>query len=207
MNKIRKDYNFAGLEQLATDFRVYLQQSVAIDAIVISGNGEPTLHPQFEEAARLIMNLRNEHLPGRKVILLTNGAHFDSRKVIAGANLVDERIVKIDAGSDACMTSINDPLVRINMTKLLTGIRKLKDCVVQALFVDGERSNVGNEIIDEWIEVVGMVKPKSVQICTMSRPGFSNLVRAVSEDMLDGIAHKLKKRTNLECEVFAVHNR
>lgn len=206
MNKIRKEYNFASLDALANEFRTYLQQSVPIDAIVISGNGEPTLHPQFEEAVQLIVNLRNEHLPARKVILLTNAAHFDSRKVIAGANLADERVVKIDAGNDACMTSVNDPLVRINMTKLITGIRKLKDCVVQALFVEGEKSNVGTDIIDEWIEVIGMIKPKSVQICTMSRPGFNDSVKAVSEDILDSIAHKLKKRTSLECEVFSVHN-
>ena len=47
-----------------------------------------------------------------------------------------------------------------------------------------------------------MIKPKNVQLCTLTRPGFIPGVRAVSDDILDGIAFKLKKRTGLESHVF-----
>lgn len=203
MNKIRKDYEFPALEQIKTAFREYIKKSVPTDHIVISGNGEPTLYPQFEEAAQLVMELRNEHLPQTKVICLSNGAHLDSKKVVAGMNLLDERVIKVDAGNDGLMQKINDPLVRINLAKFLSGVRKLSDCVVQALFVDGDAGNSSNEALDDWIEVIGMIKPKSVQLCTLSRPCFNPNARALDEDALYGIAFKLKKRTGLESQVFA----
>lgn len=205
MNKARKDYDFPTLENLKDAFREYVKKSVATDALVISGNGEPTLYPQFDEAMQMLVELRNEHMPDKRLILLSNGAHLDSRKTITGMNLLDERVIKVDAGNDTLLQQINDPLVRINMARFLSGVRKLKDCVVQALFVTGEVSNTTPEAIEEWIEVLGMIKPKSVQICTLSRPGYNNSILAVDDDTLDGIAFKLKKRTGLESEVFPAH--
>lgn len=202
MNKIRKDYEFPTLDHLKLAFREYIKKSVTSDAIVISGNGEPTLYPQFEEAVQLITELRNEHVPDAKIVCLSNGAHLDSKKVVQGMNLLDERVIKVDAGSDALMQKINDPLVRINMAKFLSGVHKLSDCVVQALFIEGDVANTAQEVLDEWMEVVGMIKPKTVQLCTMTRPGFLPGIRAVEDDVLYGIAFKLKKRTGLESHVF-----
>lgn len=205
MNKIRKDYVFPTPDQLSLAFKEYIKASVPTDAIVVSGNGEPTLHSDFEEIMKTIVSLREEHLPGVKIVVLSNGAHLDNKKVVAGLNLADERVIKIDAGGDGLMQKINDPLIRINMARFLTGFRKLKDCVVQALFFTGDLDNTQNDAIDEWIEVLGMIKPKGVQICTLSRTAPVNPgIRAVDEDALYGIAFKLKKRTTLEASVFPV---
>lgn len=205
MNKIRKDYEFPSLEQISAAFKEYIKQSVTSDAIVVSGNGEPTLHGEFEEAMKLIGDLRNEHLPGVPVVVLTNGAHLDSKKVVAGLNLADERVVKIDAGNDTLMQKINDPLIRINMAKFLSGFRKLKDCTVQALFCQGDVDNTTAEVVDDWIEVLGMIKPKAVQICTLTRPSLTMPgLKPADEDALYGIAFKLKKRTTLEANVFSI---
>lgn len=205
MNKIRKDYVFPNVEQISLAFKEYIKKSVPTDAIVVSGNGEPTLHPDFEEMMKTLVGLREAHLPGVKIVVLTNGAHLDSKKVIAGLNLVDERVIKVDAGNDLIFQKVNAPLIRMNMAKFLSGFRKLEDCTVQALFFNGEVDNTANDLVDEWIEVIGMIKPKAVQICTLSRPSrvLPTLHPAV-EDVLYGIAFKLKKRTTLEASVFSV---
>lgn len=202
MNRIRKDYEFPTLDQITAAFRQYIKKSVPTDAIVVSGNGEPTLYPQFDDAVQRLVELRNEHTPGKKVVVLSNGAHLDNKKVVAGMNLADERVIKIDAGNDTVMQKINDPLVRINLAKFLTGLRKLHDCVVQSLFVEGEIGNAGADVLDDWIEIIGMVKPKTVQLCTLTRPGVLPGLRPLDEDALYGIAFKLKKRTGLESQVF-----
>lgn len=208
MNKIRKDYEFPTAEHLSAAFKEYIKASVAIDAIVVSGNGEPTLHADFEEMMKTLLSLRDEHVPGIKIVVLSNGAHLDNKKVVAGLNLADERVIKIDAGGDGLMQKVNDPLIRINMARFLTGFRKLKDCVVQALFFAGEIDNTGADAVDEWIEVLGMIKPKGVQITTLSRASMVNgSLRALDEDALYSIAFKLKKRTSLEASVFPVQQR
>ena len=202
MNKVRKDYDFPTLAQIQDAFREYIKKSVTSDAIVISGNGEPTLYPQFDDAVQVLKELRDQHLPGVPLLALSNGAHLDNKRVVAGLNQLDDRVIKVDAGSDAFLQTINVPLVRINMAKFLSSVDKLKDCIVQSLFVGGPNSNAGPESVDEWIEVVGMIKPKSVQICTVTRAAFQPTIHKVEDDVLDGIAFKLKKRTGLESQVF-----
>lgn len=205
MNKIRKDYEFPSLDAIKEAFRTFIRQPVISDAIVVSGNGEPTLYSDFDDAMTTIVGLRDEHLPGKKIIVLSNGAHLDSKKVVAGLNLADERVIKIDAGNDVMLQKINDPLIRINMAKFLNGFRKLKDFSVQSLFFNGEVSNLGADVVDEWIEIIGMIKPKAVQICTLSRPSLTNPnLLPADEDALYSIAFKLKKRTTLEANVFSI---
>lgn len=205
MNKIRKDYQFPSVDALKEAFRDYIKKSVPCEAIVVSGHGEPTLHTEFDQVMKCLVELRDEHLPGIKIIVLTNGAHVDNKKVVTGLNLADERVVKVDVGNDALLNKVNDPLVRINMAKFLAGLNKLKDCVVQSLFFTGDISNTGNEMIEEWIEVIGMIKPKTLQLCTLTRPSKTKSgLTPVDEDTLYSIAFKLKKRTNIEAAVFPV---
>lgn len=206
MNKVRKDYDFPSLEALTIAFKEYIKQIVTVDAIVISGNGEPTLHTDFDEVVKLITSLRNEHVPGKKVVVLTNGAHLDNKRIVTGLNLADERVVKLDAGNDVLIKKVNAPLIRINMSKFLSNLRKLTDCTVQSLFIQGTTDNTTNDAIDEWIEVLGMIKPQAIQLCTLTRPVSSEKgIKAVDEDTLYSIAFKLKKRTGLEAEVFSSH--
>lgn len=203
MNKIRKDYEFPALDKIRHEFKEYIMKSVQTNAVVVSGNGEPTLYPEFDEAMKMVVELRDAHLPGTKIVVLSNGAHLDNKKVITGLNMADERVIKMDAGNDALMLKVNDPLIRINMAKFLSGVRKLSDNVVQAVFFTGEIDNTQPEMLDDWIEVLGMIKPKGIQICTL-RASANSRFKPLDEDALYSIAFKLKKRTGLEANVFCV---
>ncbi len=203
MNKVRKDYAFPNLDQIKTGFKQYISKSVPMEAIVLSGNGEPTLYPDFDEAMKLIVELRGEHLPRTPIVVLSNGAHLDNKKVVTGLNLADERVIKVDAGNDGLLQKVNDPLIRINMAKFLSGARKLKDVSVQSLFFTGEIDNSLGDALDDWMEIMGMIKPKAIQITTITRPTpVMPGLKALDEDALYSIAFKLKKRTTLEASVY-----
>src|SRR5262249_52872423 len=145
---------------------------------------------------------RDEMAPKAKLVALSNGAHLDSKKVVQGMNLLDQRIIKMDAGNDRVMKLINGPLVRRNLVQILTGIKKLSNCSIEAMFVKGAVDNTQAADIDDWVEVIGMIKPVSVQLFTITRPPMDSNVLAVDEDTLYSIAFKLKKRTQLEAQVF-----
>ena len=203
MNKMRKDYVFPTLDELRASFKEHIKQPVPTDAIVLSGNGEPTLYPEFEDAVKCVIELREAHLPGTKIVVLSNGAHLDSKKVVSGMKLADERVIKIDAGNDKILQKVNEPLIRLNMAKFLNGLEKLGDRTTQSLFCTGEVENTQGDLIEEWIEVMGLVKPKAVQLCTITRPTpVMPGLRPADEDALYSIAFKLKKRTGLEATVF-----
>jgi wyosine [tRNA(Phe)-imidazoG37] synthetase (radical SAM superfamily) len=189
-------------EALRVKLRVHFQQQIKIDTITLSGNGEPTLHPEFLECVEAILKVRTEMTPQTPVVALTNGAHLDAKRVVQGLNLLDERMVKLDAGSDRLLKIINRPLVRANLSKLSTGIRKLKDVIVQSAFVQGTIENTKPEDIEEWLEILGILKPKSVHIYTLNRPSTESGVHKVDEDTLYTIQSRLKRKLQIDSQVF-----
>ena len=200
----RKEYQFPNVDMIVSSVRKAVSELKSeVTALVVSGNGEPTLHPDFDEIIKALLPLRHEILLGRPLIVFTNGAHLDVKKVVAGLNEADERVVKLDAGNDATLKMVNSPLVRTSVEKIMDGIKKLKDFHIQSMFVKGEVDNTTPERIDEWIEVMGILKPKSVQLMTLTRPPAMQNFLAVEEDTLYSIAHKLKKRTQLEANVYS----
>jgi hypothetical protein len=73
------------------------------------------------------------------------------------------------------------------------------------MFFTGDIDNTAADVVEEWIEVIGMIKPKKIQLCTLTRPAPNGPgLKAVDEDSLYAVAFKLKKRTNLEASVFSV---
>jgi wyosine [tRNA(Phe)-imidazoG37] synthetase (radical SAM superfamily) len=203
MNKIRKEAVFPNRDLIGQAVREELRrQSQPLAAITFSGNGEPTLHPEFEEIVDDIKTARNELAPQAKLVILSNGAHLDSKKVVAGMNALDVRVVKLDAGNDKMVKTLNAPLVRRNLSQILSGYKKLNNCIIQSLFVKGSIDNTGPSDIDEWVELIGMIKPLSVQLMTITRPPMDKMILPVEEDVLYSIAFRLKKRTQLEGQIF-----
>lgn len=207
MNQIRKEVAFPTLDAIESAVREKIRElkkekEIPFQTMTISGNGEPTLYPNFDELVERLLKLREEMRIKAPLVALTNGAHMDSRKNIIGLNKLDERMLKIDAGSDRMMKIVNDPLIRGNITRIVTGTRKLKDVIVQTIFVRGITDNTRNEDVDEWIEVIGMIKPKAVHLYSIYQPTAVPGILKVDEDTLYTIASKLKRRTQIEALVF-----
>lgn len=206
LNKLRSDVLFPSLEEIAAALSAGFQkahQSVPkVDNIAVSGNGEPTLHPLFGEAIDLIVQARGTFLPGTPIIVFTNGANLDSRRITDALNRADDRFLKFDAGNDRVFKTVNAPLVRSSVSKILAGVRPLRDVVVQSFFVQGAVDNTLVSDVEDWMEVIGMIKPKAVHIHGMSRvPAVAGLKRC-DEDTLYTIASKLERRTQIKSLVF-----
>jgi wyosine [tRNA(Phe)-imidazoG37] synthetase (radical SAM superfamily) len=174
-----------------------------LNSIIISGNGEPTLHPQIYEVVKAVLEVRDRLQLNIPTFLLTHGGHVDNKRVVAALNLVDERVVKLDAGSDFLFKKISQPKARINPNKIIAASKKLNDVIVQAMFVQGVYDNTNREDIEDWIEVVGMIRPKLVQLCTPTRPHSTPGLKSVSEDTLDVIATLLRRRVNTEVAIYS----
>lgn len=206
LNRLKTEARFPSLEEIdtamQTEFLKMHQSTDAIKTIVVSGNGEPTLHPLFPEAIPLILHARTQNLPNVPVVVLTNGANLDLRKIVDALNKVDERVIKVDAGNDILMKAINSPLVRTSVSRIISNVRQLKDCIVQSFFVHGVLDNTRAPDIEEWIEVIGLIKPKTVHIHGMNRVPAARGLKPADEDTLYSIAQKLERRTQIRSLVF-----
>lgn len=205
LNKLKEEGIVPTVDEITSRitevFKTIHAQGPVIDTITISGNGEATLHPEFPEIVDRLVAARDAWLPGKPIVLLTNGAMFDNRKIAEAANKCDVRVVKIDAGNDKAFKMMNAPLARVNLARVITGTRNLKDFVVQSLFCQGLVDNTRSVDLEDWIEVLAILKPKSVQIHGLSREAALSGLTRCDEDTLHTIASKLERRTGIKALV------
>lgn len=206
LNKLKEDGVVPSVSEILEDaqkrFREIHEQGPGIDTILISGNGEPTLHPDFPEIVNGLLSLRDVWLPKKPIALLTNGCALDQRRVNEAVNRLDQRIVKVDVGNERLFKVMNAPLSRVTLQKVISGIRLLKDVTVQAMFVQGTIDNTLAHDVEDWIEVVGLLKPKAVFIQGMSQKPHMLGLNRCDEDTLHTIATKLERRTGLKAKIL-----
>ena len=184
-------------------FKKIHSEGPMIDSILLSGNGEPTLHPDFPEVVRMILEARNAWLPGKPIRLFTNGYTLDSRKTTDVLNLIDERIVKIDVGNERLFKLVNSPLSRTNLARVINGVRKLRDVTIQTMLFKGPIDNTGKSDLEDWMEVIAMLKPKGVILQTLTRNPAAPELERLSEDQIYGIANMLERKTQIKAIVLA----
>jgi wyosine [tRNA(Phe)-imidazoG37] synthetase (radical SAM superfamily) len=172
------------------------------DCMTLAGNGEPTLHPDFSRVVRAILAARDEVMPGVRVDILSNAAHLDRPDVVEGLNLLDERYMKLDAGTDEQFMNMNSPVMDVGIWDVMKGLPKLKDFVVQAMFTHGRRDNTDEKSVVDWVQAVKRVKPKSVQIYSVDRFPADQKITRVERGLLEEIGQALTAQTGIPAEVF-----
>ena len=206
MNQIKKEVQFPKVEEIQAALRESLreanQENIKVDSLLLSGNGEPTLYPELPELIEQLLVVRQELAADAKLILLSNGAHIDTNKIVHALDQLDERVIKLDCGNERSFKKTNSPLIRATLSRITSGSRKLKDCIVQSLFYGGPKSNNSKDNIDEWMELVGILKPKKIQIYTIDRPPVDPSCTPLSEDDLYVIESLIKRKLNIASEVF-----
>lgn len=207
LNQLKKNVTFPEIHEIETALRDKLQlhslSGRQLDTIAISGNGEPTLYPNFLELVEKVLQIRQEVLPRTPVVILSNGAHIDSRKMVHALDLLDERMIKLDVGSDHEFKQMNSPLIRANLSKVIEGARKLRDRIVQTIILTGRIDNTISPALEEWMEAVGLISPKEVHLYTLKESSEDPSLLAANEDLLYTVASKLKRRSQVEIKVFA----
>src|SRR5262245_48673702 len=126
----------AGLEKKLRD-----PGGPGVDVITIAGNGEPTLHPDFSRVVEEIVRVRDRVAKGVPLHILTNGANLNKPGVADALNVLDERHVKLDAGTESMFLEMNSPTEDVGIWDVMRGVKGLTDFVVQAMFTRGRRDN------------------------------------------------------------------
>ncbi len=77
--------------------------------ITFSGNGEPTLHPDFAAVVKDTLDLRDRYFPDVKVSVLTNSTRLDREDVVNALKSIDNNILKLDSAVESTMRVIDRP--------------------------------------------------------------------------------------------------
>ena len=169
------------------------------DSITFSGNGEPTLHPNFVEIIDITIRLRDLYVPHAKISVLTNGTMLHKKDIFNAISKVDNNIIKIDGGTYETIELINKPNVNFDLEKYINILQEYKgDLVIQTCFLRGEHNgvkidNTTEKEISLWIEHIKKINPRKTMIYAIDRETPEKNLEKISQEELEKIAERLRQ--------------
>ncbi|MCL4466659.1 MAG: radical SAM protein [Chloroflexi bacterium] len=159
-----------------------LAENDAVQSITLSGNGEPTLHPQFADIVTGLLALRDRLSPEAAVSVLSNSSTAGRPTVTRALRQLDLRIMKLDAGDEATFRQVNRPCPGVSLADVVEGLRALGSFTLQTLFVGGTQGNASPEQVENWLQAVKRLRPERLQIYSLDRvPAEGGLTQLTSE--------------------------
>jgi wyosine [tRNA(Phe)-imidazoG37] synthetase (radical SAM superfamily) len=179
-----------------------LRSPMDLDAITFSGNGEPTLHPDFPALVEGVIYLRNKYRPRLKVALLSNStglSHEDVRRSVAK---VDLPVFKLDAGTERSFMKINRPAAGVRFNDIVSHLKSVGRVYIQTALIDGTPSNTDPDEILAYFELIRDIRPREVHIYSTDRPVPNLRISKVDPEWLEEIASQLKSETGVPATAF-----
>jgi wyosine [tRNA(Phe)-imidazoG37] synthetase (radical SAM superfamily) len=193
-------------------YRVLPDELLQLRHVALSGDGEPTLSPQFAEALQAIIHVRAlSGFPFFKLVLITNGTGLHLPQVQAGLKHFtrsDEIWVKLDGGTQAYLNRVNRsdfPIKQILANIALVG--RERPVVIQSLFPALGEEEPSVEEIEQYAERLLELKNSGVeiplvQVYSAARPSANSPCGHLPLKVLSRIAHTVRQTTGLKAEVF-----
>lgn len=146
-------------------------EGVPVDSITFSGNGEPTMHPDFAQIIDVTLRLRDEYFPNAKVSVLSNATLLGKEDVAKALMRVDNPILKIDASSQDLVEKINKPVGTYRLAEVLDNMKKFDgNFILQTMFLRSEEfDTVASGALEAWMDIVRMLRPRQVMVYTIDR--------------------------------------
>ena len=171
----QSDRVFPRYDEVATALQLRLkelsEQGIAVDSITFSGNGEPTMNPDFEMIVDKTIELRNRFFPKAKVSVLSNATLVGRKSVFEALCKVDNPIMKIDAADDELIGKINKPVGRYVLAEVIEGLKRFNgNFVLQTMFLRSDAFDQASEDrLNAWMDIVRELKPREVMVYTIDR--------------------------------------
>lgn len=169
-----------------------------LDVITFAGNGEPTMHPDFEEIIDGTLALRDKYFPEVKVAVLSNATMLGKESVRSALQKVDRPILKIDSAFDETIRDINNPLGNYKLEDVIENMELFKDgLIIQTMFLRGTNNgraidNTTEREVDAWLKVMERLHPKQVMIYSLDRDTPCETLIKVNREELEKIAEKVR---------------
>lgn len=173
----------------------------APDVITFSGNGEPTLHPEFLGIIQDTCALRDQYCPDAKISVLSNSTQLFREDVVEALRLCDNRILKLDSAITSTMRLIDKPInPSLTMEQIVERLSVFNgDFTLQTCFLTGEYEgriidNTTPEELAAWYRAVDYLHPKQVMIYVIDRATPLKTLSKIPLDKMNEIAAPLREK-------------
>jgi wyosine [tRNA(Phe)-imidazoG37] synthetase (radical SAM superfamily) len=176
------------------------------DVITFAGNGEPTMHPEFEGVIEDTIALRDRYAPSAKISVLSNATQLHRADVIRALERVDNNILKIDSLDEDVARLINKPCRNYSVANVVEQLKLFKGkVIVQTMFLRGEYEgkrvdNTTEEQIVAWLDALRAIAPQSVMVYSIARDTPCKTLQKVEREELEQIAARVES-LGIACSV------
>ena len=183
---------------LAETLQKMVKDGTPPDVITFAGNGEPTLHSEFEQIIGDTIALRDRYCPAAKVSVLSNATQIHREDVRRALLRVDNNILKLDSAFDSTVQLINKPQGNYTVERTVELLKAFEGkLIVQTMFLRGEYlskrvDNTTNEEVEAWLKLVEEIKPKQVMVYSLDRDTPCQTLEKVEKDELRKIAERVE---------------
>ncbi|MBR4850410.1 MAG: radical SAM protein [Alistipes sp.] len=199
---------FNGREEIRQALREALERMAnegeQPDVITFAGNGEPTMHPEFEAIIDDTIALRDSLAPQAKISVLSNATQLHREGVVRALRRVDNPILKLDSAIEATAQAINKPCGHYSVGEVVRALEQFEgEFILQTMFLRGEHNgtHIDNTVEREllaWEAVVEHLRPRSVMVYSIDRATPCKTLEKVGRDELEMIADRLRA-IGVEC--------
>lgn len=170
-----------------------------LDVITFSGNGEPTLHPDFDGVIDDTIELRDRYYPEARVSVLSNSTRLGSSRVVAALKKVDNNILKLDSAIDSTIRALDRPTSPLFTARSV--IDELKQfgpqCIIQTMILRGTHDghvidNSTDAEIDALIDAYREINPGEVMLYSIDRKTPAEHLEKVQREELERIADRVR---------------
>lgn len=192
-------------EQLRHKLEEMKSRGENLDVITFSGNGEPTLHPDFPEILDDVLKLRDEFYPNAKVSVLTNSTRIFTPAVAEALKKADNNILKLDSGINETMQLIDQPSSpTFTVDKVVESLKQFKDTgIIQTMILRGEHDgkkidNTTDKEIEALIKAYKEIHPREIMIYSLDRSTPEERLIKVGKPELEEIGKRIEKETGIK---------
>lgn len=194
--------------QLESRLKAMKEGGDPLDVITFSGNGEPTLHPDFPSIIDDTLALRDRYYPEAKVSVLTNSTMVFFPAVAEALKKVDNNILKLDSAVEATMRLIDRPNSgTFSVERVVDALRQFGDTgIIQTMMLRGSHSGVAvdnttPEEIEALIAAYRRIRPREIMLYSLDRSTPEENLVKVEKPELKKIGERIGKETGIKVQV------
>ncbi len=161
-------------------------EGTRIDSITFSGNGEPTLNPDFPALVDAAVEARDRFFPSAKISVLSNATTVGRKEIFEALRKVDNPIMKIDAPTEEGVRILNRPCGNYSLEETLCALERFEgDFILQTMFLKCPEYDSSEEHgLGAWLDIVRRLRPRETMVYTIDRETpQKNLQKFSAEEM------------------------
>jgi len=174
-----------------------------IKCLVITGNKEPTSHPELIEIIENLRELRNKWYSKASLCLISNALDVEAVHLKHALGMFDIPIVRFEWGTAKSFGAATGR-PGTDLKRIVESVSGLEKLVVQATLRAGKSAAETDSEIRNWIKKLDEIRPREVYVGTLeSKEAKARGVKPLTAAKLEKVAAELTETTGIAARVVS----